>query len=165
MTKKKPAEEILPPPLSFEELEEQFPMLAAEMKNKKDQMMPLRTEVPENLMSVKVSKEKAQTTKKPTKKPTTSKADAKHQEYTLTGFIPKAEDFIQRCSTVKEAEEIISFMEKQEQLDQEQAETLRDRLKTDGLSSFGTRTSGHYERITSRAHERTIFKSKKQKER
>ena len=160
MPRKKPDEEILPPPLSFEELEEQFPMLAAEMKNSKDQMISLKTEDPENLTSAKVSKEKAQTTKKISIK----KEEDKHQEYTLTGFIPKTEDFIQRCSTVEEAEEIISYMETQEELDQEQAEALRDRLKAEGLSSFGTKTSGHYERITSRAHERTVFKPKKQKE-
>jgi hypothetical protein len=161
MSRKKPSEENVPPPLSLEELEEQFPVLAGEMKNSKDQMIPLRTENPDDLLSVKVSSEKVS----PAAKSSPKKEEIQHEEYTLSGFIPKAEDYIQRCSTVEQAEEIISFMEKQEELDKEQAEVLRNKLKTEGISSFGTeKTSGHYERLTSRAHKRTVFKPKKEKE-
>ena len=158
MSRKKPTEEIVPPPLSLEELEEKFPALATEMKDGKDQMIPLQTEKPEDLKSVKVSKEKAPAVEKPP----TKKEEVQHQEYTLSGYVPKAEDFIQRCSTVEEAEEIISYLEKKEELDAEQAKALREKRKDEGVSSFGdAKTTGHYERITSRAHKRTIFKPKK----
>jgi len=156
MSRKKTTEENVPPPVSIEELADQFPTLAAEIIDSKDQMIPLRTEKPDDLLSDKDSSEKNE-------KSSTKKEDANHQEYTLSGFVPQAEDFIRRCSTVEEAEEIISYLESKEELDEEQAEILRNRLKTDGLVSFGeTKTSGHYERLTSRAHKRTIFKPMKE---
>jgi hypothetical protein len=158
MSRKKPSEEIIPPPLSLEELEEQFPALAAEITNSKDQMIPLRTEKPDDLLSVKVSSEKVSPAeKKPAK-------EVQPQDFTLSGYIPTAESYIQRCSTVEEAEKIIAFMEKQEELDKEQAELLRNKIKTEGLSSFGdSKTSGYYERKTRRAHKRTVFKPKTEK--
>ena len=158
MSKKKPSEENIPPPLSLEELEEQFPSLAAEIMNSKDQMMPLKVETPDDLMSVKVTSKKTSSVEKKSAKETQS------QDFTLSGYIPTAESYIQRCSTVEEAEEIISFMEKQEEMDEEQAELLRNKLRTEGLSSFGDlKTSGYYERKTNRAHKRTVFKPKTDK--
>ena len=128
MSKKKPSEENIPPPLSLDELVEQFPALAAEITNSKDQVVPLRTEKPDDLLSVKVTSEKAEPTKQKAKK-----EKFQPEEFTLSGYIPTAESYIRRCSTVKEAEEIISFMEKQEELDKEQAEGLRNKLRNEVL--------------------------------
>lgn len=154
--KKNVSEENIPPPLSLEELEGQFPALTDEIKSSKDHVISLRTEnpdAPDDLLSAEVTPEK-----QPVKK-----TEIQGEEFTLSGFIPTAEDYIQRCSSEEEAEEIIAYLEKKGELDKEQAITLRTKLKSEGLSSFGEkRSSGYYERRNSLPHKKIIFKRKKE---
>ena len=54
------------------------------------------------------------------------------------GHDPDAIDFIRRCSTEKEALEIISYLENKGELTVENAADLREQLKNEGLESFGS---------------------------
>jgi len=66
---------------------------------------------------------------------------------TLSGYIPDVVDFLRRCEKLKDALEIIGFLEKRGELSFEQAVRLRAQLKTHGLRSFGSRKEiGYYER-------------------
>lgn len=64
----------------------------------------------------------------------------------LTGYVPDVINYIRRCDTVKEALEIIDYLEKRGEVPFEQAVRLRAQLKTMGLRSFGSKKeAGHYE--------------------
>ena len=61
---------------------------------------------------------------------------------------PNCESFIQRCSNVEDAFEIINFLEKREEISEENAQNYRVRLKKKGLKDFGPhRASGYYEKV------------------
>ena len=64
-----------------------------------------------------------------------------------TGFQPGAIDFIRRCKKTKEAEEIIGFLEKKNEIKRDEADTLRKQLREEGLRSFGPhKEPGFYEK-------------------
>jgi len=64
-----------------------------------------------------------------------------------TGFQPGAIDFIRRCRTSKQAEEIITYLEKKGDIDKKEAEALLSQLKREGVRSFGPyKTPGFYEK-------------------
>lgn len=54
-----------------------------------------------------------------------------------TGYNPDVVDFIRRCDTEKQAEEIISYMEGRGEITAEKAAELRKRLRAEGLRGFG----------------------------
>ncbi len=63
----------------------------------------------------------------------------------LRHFYPSAEDFIRRCDTDAQAEEIIAYLKKREEITKEQAQELRSQLKRKGLRSFGPKKEeNHY---------------------
>ncbi len=51
--------------------------------------------------------------------------------------LPDAVDYIRRCKTVQEAEEVISYLERTKQITKHKAEELREQLYSQGLESFG----------------------------
>jgi len=53
------------------------------------------------------------------------------------GYAPEAVDFIRRCDTEEQAEEIISYIEERGEITAERASELRRRLRMEGLRSFG----------------------------
>lgn len=62
-------------------------------------------------------------------------------------YNPKTTDFLQRCTTIQEAEEILSYQLKIGEIDKEEADTLLKTCKEKGLEYFGpTKTSGYYDR-------------------
>jgi hypothetical protein len=62
-------------------------------------------------------------------------------------YNPGAEDFIRRCKTEKEAEEIIIYLVKRGEITPQQATDLKLKLQNDGLRAFGPKkTWGYYER-------------------
>jgi len=66
---------------------------------------------------------------------------------TSQGFIdymPDVTDFIRRCDTNEQAEEIIGFMEKRGEIDKKHAQKLRRQLKEKGVRSFGTKKEQDY---------------------
>jgi len=61
------------------------------------------------------------------------------------GYDPSVLDFLARCDTEKQAQEIIDYLEKRGEITGDQAAALRNRLKTKGVRSFGEkRKAGHY---------------------
>lgn len=63
----------------------------------------------------------------------------KHSEY-----VPDVVDFLRRCDTVQQAEEIIAYMEKRREIDGRYAQQLRKQLKEKGVRSFGTKKEDGY---------------------
>ena len=60
-------------------------------------------------------------------------------------YMPDIIDFLRRCNTKKQAEEIIAYMEKRGEIEKQYAEKLRHQLKNKGLRSFGPKKEeGHY---------------------
>ncbi len=63
----------------------------------------------------------------------------------LRHFNPQAVDFIRRCDTEAQAEEIIAYLQKKGEITAEYAEQLRCQLKKDGVRSFGPKKEeNHY---------------------
>ena len=57
----------------------------------------------------------------------------------LRHFNPSAVDFIRRCDTEAQAEEIIAYLQKKCEITKENAEQMRCQLKRDGVRSFGSK--------------------------
>ena len=59
-------------------------------------------------------------------------------------YVPDVIDFIRRCDTKGQAEEIISYMEKRGEIDRGYARRLRRQLDEKGVRSFGTKKEHDY---------------------
>ena len=62
----------------------------------------------------------------------------------LRHFYPQAVDFIRRCDTETQAEEIVTYMQKRGELTKEQASEILAQLKKEGLRSFGCKKEDGY---------------------
>jgi hypothetical protein len=62
----------------------------------------------------------------------------------LRHFNPSAVDFIRRCDTDEQAQEIISYLQKRGELTQEQAKELECKLKEEGVRGFGPKKEENY---------------------
>ena len=62
----------------------------------------------------------------------------------LRHFNPSVVDFIRRCDTEAQVEEIIAYLQKKGEITQENAEQLRCKLKRDGVRSFGPKKAQNY---------------------
>lgn len=62
----------------------------------------------------------------------------------LRHFNPTAVDFIRRCDTEEQAEEIITYLHKKGEITEKNAEELLGQLKRDGVRSFGTKKEENY---------------------
>ncbi|MEM3730839.1 MAG: DUF2095 family protein [Candidatus Bathyarchaeia archaeon] len=59
-------------------------------------------------------------------------------------YDPDVIDFIRRCDTEAQAEEIIDFMERRGEIKGEYANKLREQLKKKGVRSFGPKKEENY---------------------
>jgi hypothetical protein len=59
-------------------------------------------------------------------------------------YIPTVIDFIRRCTTDKEADEIVCYLEKRNEISKEQAQEIRNQLKQKGVRSFGPKKEDDY---------------------
>jgi hypothetical protein len=59
-------------------------------------------------------------------------------------YMPDVIDFIRRCDTKEQAEEIIAYMEKRGEIKKQYAEKLRKQLKEKGVRSFGPKKEENY---------------------
>lgn len=59
-------------------------------------------------------------------------------------YMPDVIDFIRRCDTERQAEEIIAYMEKRGEIEKEYAYRLRSQLKEKGVRSFGPKKEENY---------------------
>ena len=62
----------------------------------------------------------------------------------LRHFNPSAVDFIRRCDTEAQVEEIIAFLQKKGEITKKYADELRCQLKNQGLRSFGPKKEEYY---------------------
>ena len=62
----------------------------------------------------------------------------------LRHFNPSAVDFIRRCDTEAQAQEIIAYLQKKGEITIEYADKLRFQLKRDGVRSFGPKKEENY---------------------
>lgn len=63
----------------------------------------------------------------------------------LRHFNPQAVDFLRRCDTEQQAEEIIAYLEKKGEITKEYASELRCQMKKDGVRAFGPKKEeNHY---------------------
>lgn len=69
----------------------------------------------------------------------------------FTGYEPTVIDFIRRCDREEQAKEIIDFMEKRSEISRDYAESLREKIRKEGLRSLGQKKKpGFYEEDGSR---------------
>jgi hypothetical protein len=59
-------------------------------------------------------------------------------------YVPDVIDFLRRCDTKEQAEEIIAYMEKRCEINKEYAYKLRAQLKQKGVRSFGPKKEENY---------------------
>lgn len=59
-------------------------------------------------------------------------------------YVPTVVDFIRRCSTDKEANEIIIYMEKRGEITKKDAQKLKKQLEEKGVRSFGAKKEDGY---------------------
>jgi hypothetical protein len=59
-------------------------------------------------------------------------------------YMPDVIDFIRRCDTQEQAEEIISYMEKRGEIDNQYAVRLKEQLRQKGVRSFGPKKEQGY---------------------
>jgi hypothetical protein len=62
----------------------------------------------------------------------------------LRDFNPSAVDFIRRCDTDEQAQEIISYLQKKGELTQEQTKELECKLRREGVRGFGPKKDENY---------------------
>lgn len=63
------------------------------------------------------------------------------------GFIPDIVDYLRRCETDEQGEEIIEYLEKKGDINQDRALELMEQLREKGIRSFGSRKGeGYYHR-------------------
>lgn len=60
-------------------------------------------------------------------------------ERKYAGYMPGVVDFIRRCETREQADEIIGYLEKRGEVSSGRAAELRRQLEDEGLESFGSR--------------------------
>ena len=60
------------------------------------------------------------------------------------GYNPDVLDFIRRCDTEEEAEEIIGYLEERGEITAERASELRQQLEVEGLQSFGKKKKSDF---------------------
>lgn len=59
-------------------------------------------------------------------------------------YEPTVVDFIRRCDTQRQAEEIIAYLQKKGEITEEYASEVRAQLKKEGLRSFGPKKEEDY---------------------
>jgi hypothetical protein len=62
----------------------------------------------------------------------------------FVNYMPDVIDFLRRCDTNEQAEEIIAYMERRSEIDKEYAQKLRAQLRQKGVRSFGLRKEENY---------------------
>jgi hypothetical protein len=60
-------------------------------------------------------------------------------------FTPDVVDYIRRCDTLSQANEIVDFLAKQGEISPSQAKAIKSQLKSEGIRSFGSKKEkDHY---------------------
>jgi hypothetical protein len=62
----------------------------------------------------------------------------------FVNYTPDVIDFIRRCDTREQAEEIIAYLEKRGEVERQYADKLRKQLREKGVKSFGPKKENDY---------------------
>jgi hypothetical protein len=62
----------------------------------------------------------------------------------FTNYMPDVIDFLRRCDTVQQAEEIICYMEKRKEISRDYARKLKKQVREKGVRSFGSKKEDDY---------------------
>ena len=62
----------------------------------------------------------------------------------FASYIPDVIDFLRRCDTEKQAEEIICYLEGRGEISPDYAKRLKEQLKMKGVGSFGSKKENDY---------------------
>lgn len=62
----------------------------------------------------------------------------------FANYVPDVIDFLRRCDTVRQAEEIICYLEERGEISPDYARRLRKQLKEKGVRSFGSKKEDDY---------------------
>jgi hypothetical protein len=62
----------------------------------------------------------------------------------FTNYSPDVIDFLRRCDKPEQAEEIICYLEKRQEISPDYAKKLKKQLKTKGVRSFGAKKEADY---------------------
>ena len=106
--------------LDRESLKKMFPNLSGEMQSDENKV-PVR--------SIRTD-------------PKTGEKAANRERF--VNYVPDVIDFLRRCDTKEQAEEIIAYMEKRCEINKEYAQKLRAQLKQKGVRSFGPKKEENY---------------------
>ena len=60
------------------------------------------------------------------------------------GYNPDVIDFLRRCNTEAEAEDILDYLEKRGEISTKYAKQIRNQLKDKGIRSFGAKKEDNY---------------------
>ncbi len=66
------------------------------------------------------------------------------QKDKFRNYNPTVEDFIRRCDTEAQAEEIVSYLLNREEITAEMCQKIREQLRRDGVRSFGPKKEEDY---------------------
>ena len=67
-----------------------------------------------------------------------------HAKKNFSNYIPDIIDFLRRCDSNQQAEEIINYMEERSEITHNYAEKLKRQLRRRGLRSFGSKKEEGY---------------------
>lgn len=59
-------------------------------------------------------------------------------------YVPDVIDFLRRCCTKEQAEDVISYLEKKGEIGKQYAKRLRKQLRAKGIESFGSKKEENY---------------------
>ena len=62
----------------------------------------------------------------------------------FANYVPDVIDFLRRCDTDQQAEEVIAYMERRSEIDEQYAAKLKKQLKEKGVRSFGAKKEQDY---------------------
>jgi hypothetical protein len=60
------------------------------------------------------------------------------------GYVPTVVDYIRRCKSIEEANEVLDYLVKRSELTIEEAEKYREILRNGGIEAFGGRKEDNY---------------------
>lgn len=72
------------------------------------------------------------------------KAAEKASSRRFVNYMPDVVDFIRRCDTEQQAEEIVDYVERRKEINPDYANRLRKQLKEKGVRSFGPKKEDGY---------------------
>lgn len=71
-------------------------------------------------------------------------AERRASKRRFVNYVPDVIDFLRRCDTPEQVEEIVAYMEKRGEIDKQYARSLRKQLKEKGVRSFGSKKKQDY---------------------